>query len=111
MEDALVDLIRKLEALAPYALELAQRQVRVEVACTAAWSIFFGIVLLGGLVMIWRAWRHARADNYYDPENVYLVGAAVALLAGLVFLVLLSELVPTVLNPEWAALQLLLRRD
>ena len=101
MEEALLEIIAKLEAIAPHIWALAARQVWVD----AVRDTIFGVLGTASVLRV-RQWCRAKQGDG-DNEIRWTVFALVVCTVGLAACISLYGVVGSVLNPQWQAIKLL----
>ena len=108
MEEALLQLIAWVREASPEVWGYALKQVRVTVALDFIWSAICAVVAVG-LGLLTAYGKRAADDDSFSPWEIIMVFSGIGVLAaGIISLVLLSDGVALVLNPEWYAIKLLL---
>ena len=108
MEEKLVELLTKLETLAPEILRIAKRQVLVDAIGDVLMLIGVGIVTVVAVTQTIRVLRTTTEANKYDREPLVLIGVLVSGLCILLLIIGIQPVATLVFNPEWAAIKLLL---
>ena len=102
MEEKLVELLTKLEMLAPDVLRIAMRQVLVG---TIKDGVLFLLLSAASVALFVGGWRaHKKDSDSIDGSIGIFCGCFCACLA----LMCIEPLATALLNPEWAAIKLLL---
>lgn len=104
MNELLLELVAKLEVMAPQVWQAAMRQVYVN-----AWvdGLLWAVPLAASALWFGWSWRHPPEDSY-AKENWRILLAALGIVTIGLLMFWAFSLKP-MLNPQWAAIQLLLR--
>ena len=100
MDEKLLELVAKLESLAPHIWATAMRQVYRDAIYDCIIGV--GVLLFMAAIVIFGV-REARAEHNGDEAIWYIVGVGI----GLVAILLLVSAIQKFINPQWYAIKLL----